>query len=168
MQTRTSTSWGRSLGFWVGAALLISVSSRPSLALDTIRLGMQIGASGSIRLSLPEVEKRDDLKFDLRNFSDSTAMLLALDQGELEMTATTSQHLIRAIDEGMDVVMVIGIGSGYNVIVATPELKLKPGDWPALKAETARRKAAGNPLVQTRRPVVDRLLQGALTSTGTP
>src|SRR5262249_39697058 len=77
-----------------------------------------IGALGALRTTLPDVEKRYDLKYDVKDFRDSTAALLALDQGELDIANTTSQHLVRAISEGIDVVWVAGWGGGYNVLVA--------------------------------------------------
>jgi ABC-type nitrate/sulfonate/bicarbonate transport system substrate-binding protein len=120
--------------------------SLPSNAADAVKLGLQTGAAGSLRLTLVEVEKQYGLKYDVRDFADSTACLLALDQGELDVANTTSQHLIRAIDEGIDVVMVIGAGGGYNVLVGGKSLNLKPGDWASLKAEAGIRKKAGTRL----------------------
>src|SRR5262249_54521092 len=70
----------------------------------TVRHGMQIGALGALRTALPAIEKKHGLTYDIKDFRDSTSALLALDQGELDIANTTSQHLVRAISEGIDVV----------------------------------------------------------------
>src|SRR5690606_11654177 len=72
--------------------------------------------------------------------------LRALAQGELDIANTTSQHLVRAMTEGMDVVWVVGASGGYNVLVARQDLKLPAGDAPALKKLVAQRKKSGEPL----------------------
>src|SRR5262249_11186393 len=108
--------WLSSLSMAVfGAAGLASTPARSDV---TIRHGIQIGALGALRTTLPNVEKMYGLKSDIKDFRDSTSALLALDQGELDIANTTSQHLVRAINEGIDVVWIAGWGGGYNVLVA--------------------------------------------------
>jgi ABC-type nitrate/sulfonate/bicarbonate transport system substrate-binding protein len=85
---------------------------------DTVRYGAVIGTLGALRAALPDIEKKHGLKYDTRDFRDSTSALLALDQGQLDIANITSQHLVRAVSEGMDVVWVAGWGGGYNVLVA--------------------------------------------------
>ena len=76
-----------------------------------VREGIQIGALGALRSALPEVAAKHGLSYDIRDFNDSTAALRALEQGELDIANTTSQHLVRAITEGIDVVWVAGWGA---------------------------------------------------------
>jgi len=118
----------------------------PGHAVDRVREGIQIGALGSLRVTLPATGAKYNLKYDIEEFADSSAALLALDGGNIDVANTTAQHLIRAIDQGMDVVMVLGWGGGYNVFVSSRALALQPGDWPGLKALAKQRVAAGKPL----------------------
>ena len=60
----------------VGAGGLASTPARSDV---TIRHGIQIGALGALRTTLPNVEKTYDLKYDIKDFRDSTSALLALD-----------------------------------------------------------------------------------------
>jgi len=112
---------------------------------DTVRHGIQIGALGALRTLLPAIETKYGLKYDVKDFRDSTSALLALDQGELDVANTTSQHLVRAISEGMDVVWICGWGGGYNVLVARKGLDLPVADE-ALGAAILRRKQDGKPI----------------------
>ena len=120
---------------------------RHAFAADTIREGLQIGAMGALRTSLPGAGKKDDLAPDVKDFRDSTSALLALEQGELEIVNTTTQHLIRAISENIPVKWVCGWGGGYNVLVSQKALNLKPDDAPALKSLADSRKKSGKPLI---------------------
>jgi NitT/TauT family transport system substrate-binding protein len=119
---------------------------RQAQAVDTVREGLQIGAMGALRTMLPEANKKQDLVFDAKDFRDSTAVLLAIEQGELETGNTTIQHLVRAISENIPVRWVCGWGGGYNVLVSRKGLELKPNDGAALKSLTASRKQSGKPL----------------------
>jgi ABC-type taurine transport system substrate-binding protein len=110
---------------------LVSTYAREN---DTVRHGIQIGALGALRTVLPSVEKKYGLKYDIKDFRDSTSALLALDQGELDIANTTSQHLVRAISEGIDVVWIAGWGGGYNVLVARKGFDAPLSDQAALKA----------------------------------
>lgn len=124
-------------------ALLLTAllgAASPASAQDTVRHGIQIGALGALRTTLPLVAAKHGLKYDIKDFTDSTAALRALEQGELEIANTTAQHLVRAITEGIDVVWVAGWGGGYNVLVARQQFKVPAGDPAALKAAIAERK----------------------------
>jgi NitT/TauT family transport system substrate-binding protein len=137
------TFWRSSLSLTtIGAGSLVSSYARGD---DNVRHGIQIGALGALRTLLPSVEKKHGLKYDVKDFRDSTAALLALDQGELDVANTTSQHLARAISEGMDVVWICGWGGGYNVLVAGKRLDL-PTEDAALGAAILRRKREGKPI----------------------
>lgn len=134
--------------FGVACALLLMATeghAQTQAAPTVIREGIVIGALGSFRSSLPEVAAKSGLKFEIKDFNDSTAALRALDQGELDIANTTSQHMVRAITEGMDVVWVIGADGGNNVLVARKGFEAPPHDSAALKAVVDRRKAT-NPV----------------------
>jgi NitT/TauT family transport system substrate-binding protein len=129
-------------GFALPATLM-----RHAHAADTFREGLQIGAMGALRTTLPGVDKKYDLTLDAKNFRDSTSVLLAIEQGELEIGNTTSQHLIRAISENIPVRWVCGWAGGYNVLVSRKGLNLKPNDDAALKSLAVSRKQSGKPLL---------------------
>ena len=115
-------------------------------AQTVVREGLQIGAMGPLRVALPQVQSKFGLEYDVRNFRDSTAALLALEQGDVDIVNTTSQHLVRAIDEGIDAVWIAGWGGGYNVLVASKTFNVSPNDPTALKAAILKRKKAGSPV----------------------
>lgn len=134
------------IAFTAGIALPALWTGR-ALAADTVRHGIQIGALGALRTSLPAVGKKFDLTFDVKDFRDSTSALLAIEQGELEICNTTTQHLIRAISENIPVKWVCGWAGGYNVLVSRKGLDLKQNDGAALKTLAGSRKQAGKPLI---------------------
>jgi NitT/TauT family transport system substrate-binding protein len=143
----TRRGFGQALSASGAAAALPTVLLRQAQAADTFREGLQIGAMGALRTTLPSMDKKYDLTFDAKDFRDSTAVLLAIEQGELEIGNTTTQHLIRAISEGIPVRWVCGWAGGYNVLVSRKGLNLKPNDSAALKSEAASRKQSGKPLL---------------------
>ena len=118
----------REFGMILGAGA-VTLAAPPFLtrafAADTVREGLQIGAMGALRTTLPAAAKKDDITPDVKDFRDSTSALLALEQGELEIVNTTTQHLIRAISENIPVRWVSGWGGGYNVLVSRKGLDLK-------------------------------------------
>jgi NitT/TauT family transport system substrate-binding protein len=122
-------------------------ASTPARSEVTIRHGIQIGALGALRTTLPSVEKTYDLKYDIKDFRDSTSALLALDQGELDIANTTSQHLIRAISEGIDAVWIAGWGGGYNVLVARKGFSAPTATNEQLKDAIMARKRQGKPIL---------------------
>ncbi len=117
-----------------------------AVAQDTVRHGIQRGALASLRVAMADVEAKHKLKYEYKEFNDSTAALLALEQGEVDVANTTLQHLVRAMDEGIPVVWVAGWGGGYNVIIAGPALGLKSGDWKGLAELAKKRNGEGKPL----------------------
>lgn len=133
----------RSFGALVFAALLGFCGL--AVAQDVVRHGIQIGALGALRTTLPEMAPKHGLKYEIKDFSDSTAALRALEQGELEVANTTTQHLVRAMSEGIDVVWVAGWGGGYNVLVARQQFNVPSGNPAALKAAIDQRKGS-NPV----------------------
>jgi NitT/TauT family transport system substrate-binding protein len=139
----------RDFGIMLSAAVgaLPTMLAGQARAADTFREGLQIGAMGALRTTLPAADKKYDLTFDPKDFRDSTSVLLAIEQGELEIGNTTTQHLIRAISENIPVRWVCGWAGGYNVLVSRKGLELKPNDAGALKSEAASRKQAGKPLM---------------------
>jgi NitT/TauT family transport system substrate-binding protein len=138
------TVWLASLSLMaIGAGGLAATYTRRD---DTVRYGVVIGALGALRTALPSVEKKYGLKYDMKDFRDATSTLLALDQGELDVTNATSQHLVRAISEGMDVVWISGWGGGYNVLVARKGFDAPMADDAALTAAIMARKQQGKPV----------------------
>lgn len=126
---------------------LPTILTRHAYAADAFREGLQIGAMGALRTTLPGIDKKYDLTFDAKDFRDSTSVLLAIEQGELEIGNTTTQHLIRAISENIHVRWVCGWAGGYNVLVSRKGLNLKANDAAGLKSMAASRKQSGKPLV---------------------
>jgi NitT/TauT family transport system substrate-binding protein len=143
----TRRDFGMALSTAVGGIALPTMLAGPAAAADTFREGLQIGAMGALRTTLPAADKKYDLAFDPKDFRDSTSVLLAIEQGELEIGNTTTQHLIRAISENIPVRWVCGWAGGYNVLVSRKGLNLKPNDSAALKSEAASRKQSGKPLM---------------------
>lgn len=114
-------------------------------AQETVRHGIQIGALGALRTTIAEAGAKQGIRYDVKDFGDSTAALRALEQGELEIANTTVQHLVRALNEGIDVVWIAGWGGGYNVLVARQQFNVPIGNPAALKAAIDARKGA-NPV----------------------
>jgi len=131
----------------VGGIALPTMLAGQAQAADTFREGLQIGAMGALRTTLSAAAKQYDLAFDAKDFRDSTSVLLAIEQGELEIGNTTTQHLIRAISENIPVRWVCGWAGGYNVLVSRKGLNLTPNDTAALKSEAASRRQSGKPLL---------------------
>ena len=123
------------------ALLVLSATASTAQEGDKVRYGIQRGALGALRVALAEVEAKQKLKYEFKDFNDSTAALLALEQGEVDVANTTVQHLVRAMDEGIPVIWVAGWGGGYNVLVAVPNLGVAKGDWKGLAALAKKRKA---------------------------
>lgn len=136
--------------FWrvaaCAAALAIASAAAPAQEAERVRHGIQRGALGALRVAMAEVETKHKLKYEFKDFNDSTAALLALEQGEVDVANTTVQHLVRAMDEGIPVVWVAGWAGGYNVLVASPALGLNKGDWKGLAALAKKRSGEGKPL----------------------
>jgi NitT/TauT family transport system substrate-binding protein len=142
----TRRDFAKTLSATAAGIALPAMLVRRARAAETVREGLQIGAMGALRTSLPEANKKQDLVFDAKDFRDSTAVLLAIEQGELETGNTTTQHLIRAISENIPVRWVCGWAGGYNVLVSRKGLDLKPNDGAWLKSLATSRKREGKPL----------------------
>jgi ABC-type nitrate/sulfonate/bicarbonate transport system substrate-binding protein len=118
----------------------------PGTALaEVVRAGVQIGAAGALRTTLPEVGKKYNIQYELKDFRSSTTAMKALDQGEIHIANTTAQHLARALEQNIEVVWVVGWGGGYNVLVAAKTYDAGSNDS-AVKDSIMKRKAAGNPV----------------------
>ena len=76
----------------VGVALLAGQAA----AQDIVRHGLQRGALGALKVTLPMVQDKYKLKYDIKTFNDSTTVILALEQKELEIGNLTAQHVVRA------------------------------------------------------------------------
>ena len=145
-QAITRRTFGLSSAGVMATVALPGLFGTRAFAADTIRHGIQMGGLGALRTTLPAAAKKYDLVYDVKDFRDSTSVLLAMEQGELEIGNTTTQHLVRAITEGIPVAWICGWGGGYNTVVARKNLGVKPNDEASLKSLILSRKQAGNPL----------------------
>jgi len=135
----------------IGAAIVTAAFGIAGLtgvagAADTVRYGAQIGAQYSLRTALVELQGKYDLKYEFKDFRSGTENILALEQREIDVSTATSQHLLRAIEEQIPIVWVIGWGGGYNVLVARADLAVNAGDYAGLKKLALERAAAGRKL----------------------
>lgn len=128
-----------------GAAALVSAGgvhlAKAQTSPVVLRYGLQRGAFGNIKVSLAESSSKYDLKYDQKIFNDATAVILALEQRELELGNVSAQHVVRAIDQGMNLVVICGFGGGSNVLVTNLDVKLKTDDLEGFKALVAARKS---------------------------
>ena len=115
-------------------------------AQDVVRWGAQLGAQYSLRAALTEIEGKYKLRHEFKEFRSGTENILALEQREVDVSTATTQHLLRASEEQIPIVWVIGWGGGYNVLVARADLPVRPGDYAGLKKLALERAAAGKKL----------------------
>ncbi len=128
------------------AAALFAAAVAPAQATDPVRYGAQLGAQYSLKVALEEVQAKYNLKYDFKDFRSGSENILALEQREVDVSTATTQHLLRAIEERIPIVWVVGWGGGYNVLIAKADLPVQPGDYAGLKKLAAERAAAGNKL----------------------
>jgi ABC-type nitrate/sulfonate/bicarbonate transport system substrate-binding protein len=128
------------------AALIAGGFAAAASAQDTVRYGAQLGAQYSLNVLLKENQAKYNLKYDFKEFRSGTENILALEQREVDISTATTQHLLRAIEENMPIVWVIGWGGGYNTLVARADLPVNAGDYAALKALALKRAAEGKKL----------------------
>jgi ABC-type nitrate/sulfonate/bicarbonate transport system substrate-binding protein len=136
-------------GWRAGLSILAAVAALAAgqaAAQDVVRHGLQRGALGALKVTLPMVQDKYKLKYEIKTFNDSTTVILALEQKELEIGNLTAQHVVRAIDEGMNLAVVIGWGGGYNVLFGGKDMTLPKDDFAAFKKLVADRKAGGKKL----------------------
>lgn len=150
MSTFSRRSYLKGVGLTAMAASA-GVIKMPSLALAqdapvVLRHGVQRGAIGAIKSGLADVEAKYGLKYDQKTFNDATAVILAMAQKELDLGNVTAQHVVRAIDQGIELTVVSGWGGGYNVMLSNADINLKKDDIEGFKALVASRKAANNKL----------------------
>lgn len=138
--------FGRLLVAAGGSIAIPTALTSTAFAADTVRSGLQIGAMGALRTALSAPDKKYDIIIDTKDFRDSTSVLLAIEQGELDIGNTTTQHLIRAISENIPVKWVCGWAGGYNVLVSRKGLGLAKNDHDGLKQLVASRKQSGKPV----------------------
>jgi NitT/TauT family transport system substrate-binding protein len=146
-ESMTRRVFGKLAGVIAAGIALPMLLTRRAYAAETFRDGLQIGAMGVLRATLPAASNKYNLTFDAKDFRDSTSVLLAIEQGELDIGNTTTQHLIRAISENIPVRWVCGWAGGYNVLVSRKGLDLKQNDAAALKSLVASRKQSGKPMI---------------------
>ncbi len=145
------TQWSRrNLLRTAGAAglvpLISGLGTSASFADEPIELqvGVQRGAIGAIKVGLAEVQAKYGLRYDQRTFNDATSVILAMAQKELDLGNITAQHIVRAMDQGIKLSVVIGYAGGYNVIVANPDVPVEKGDAAGFIALVNKRKSQGS------------------------
>ena len=77
----TRRDFGKALSTAAAGIALPTILTRHAYAADTVRHGLQIGAMGALRTTLPAASTKYDLTFDVKDFRDSTSVLLAIEQG---------------------------------------------------------------------------------------
>jgi ABC-type nitrate/sulfonate/bicarbonate transport system substrate-binding protein len=87
-----------------------------------------------------------DIALDAVGFNTGNDVLTALVSKSIDVAQLTYLHYITALDKGFDVVAISGQVNGGSQIVVTNDLPVQAGDWAALKALAAKRKAEGKPL----------------------
>ncbi|MGE4340026.1 MAG: ABC transporter substrate-binding protein, partial [Pigmentiphaga sp.] len=92
------------------------------------------------------VQEKYGLRYELLIFNDATAVILAMDLGEIDLGNLAAQHVVRAIDQGMELVLVAGWGGGYNVLMAGNQIELERDDFKGFKALVDQRKAERRPV----------------------
>ena len=128
------------------AAVAFVAMAGTAAAQDTVRYGAQVGAQYSLNVLLKENQAKYNLKYDIKDFRSGTENILALEQREVDVSTATTQHLLRAIEENMPIVWVLGWGGGYNTLIARADLPVAPGDYAGLKALALKRAADGKKL----------------------
>lgn len=129
--------------------LLSGVASGRALAQAApveLRAGVQRGAIGALKVALAEVQSQFGLRYDQRTFNDATAVILAMAQKELDVGNITAQHVVRAIDQGIPLSVVVGYGGGYNVLVGNLDLPIGANDPAAFSDLARKRLGQGNRL----------------------
>lgn len=143
--TSTTLALHRTARRTLATAALLGLAGTAA-AQDTVRYGAQIGAQYSLNVLLKENQAKYNLRYEIKDFRSGTENILALEQREVDVSTATTQHLLRAIEESMPIVWVLGWGGGYNTLIARADLPIAPGDYAALKALAAKRAAEGNKL----------------------
>ena len=139
-QVTLAVVWAIAGGIFINGAL-----AQQSGPIEVRNGGMR-GFLGMLKVSLAKIQDKHGVRYDNKIFNDATTTVLAMERGELEMGNVTAQHLIRAIDEGIPIVLVVGLGGGYNVLVAGSDVKVPQGDMKALKGLIDERRRSGNKL----------------------
>jgi NitT/TauT family transport system substrate-binding protein len=111
-----------------------------------LRIGVQRGAIGAMKVGLAEVQSTYGLRYDQRTFNDATAVILAMAQKELDLGNVTAQHVVRAIDQGIELSVVVGFGGGFNVMLTNPDISLAKNDVAGFTDLAHKRLAQGNRL----------------------
>ncbi|MBI2371371.1 MAG: ABC transporter substrate-binding protein [Deltaproteobacteria bacterium] len=127
-----------------GLVAVASVLAQPRLV--TVRAGVLPGLLAGAVAYYKEYGERHGLRYDVLNFGAGVPILQALVKGDIEMGCLPHQHLIRAIEEGMDIVAVAGCLTGAIELTVDRDLPVGYGDWAGLRRIIQERKARGQPL----------------------
>lgn len=132
-----------------GAVLLpILLVVAPALAQQpvTVKAGTLPGLLAGAIAHYKEVGERHGLRYDVLNFGAGVPMLQALVKEDIDMSCLPHQHLVRAVEEGMEVVAVSGCLTGAIELTVDRDIPVSYGDWAGLRKVVQDAKAKGQPL----------------------
>ncbi len=123
------------LAFAAGlAALGLAPADAPAQQATKIVYGWGKAAPNGIAYRLPDFAKKAGLEVEVKVVGTGVDLVTGLASGRMDLILVTEQHLIQAIDKGLDFISVIGNARGGSRIVAATGLDVRPGDFKALKA----------------------------------
>lgn len=124
------------------AAIPPSATVKPVRTLKVGHLARQLG---NLVAQYDDVGPKNGVKFEVSLFPDGAPLLQALSTGDILLAGLSKVQLIQSMARGVDLLMVCGYAGGYVVYLQGKTATRAPGDWASVKAEAAKRKAAGNP-----------------------
>lgn len=123
------------LAFAAGlAAAGLAPAHAPAQQATKITFGWGKAAPNGIAFRLPEFARKVGLEVDAKVLGTGVDLVTGLASGRVDLILVTEQHLIQAVDKGLDFISVVGNARGGSRIVAATGLDVKPGDFKALKA----------------------------------
>ena len=109
-----------------------------------IKLGYAKCAHCTPLVLTPDYAK--DIALDVVGFNTGNDVLTALVSKSIDVAQVTYLHYATALDKGFDVVAISGQVNGGSQMLVANDLPVPAGDWAAMKALVAKRKAEGKPL----------------------
>jgi ABC-type nitrate/sulfonate/bicarbonate transport system substrate-binding protein len=118
---------------------------RRAAATTSIGVGWLVRWGGQLVANYPEVERRHDVKLKVVTFPHTVAAMQALSSGNIDVTHLTTQHFVRAIDEGLNLHLVCGLCAGLIEFDVHKSVAVAYGDWAGLKKHIQTRAGEGKP-----------------------
>ncbi len=126
-------------------ALAGLLPARPAAATTSLSVGWLVKWGGQLVANYPEIERRYDVKLKVLTFPHTVAAMQALSSGNIDVTHLTTQHFVRAIDEGLGLYFVCGLCAGLIEFDVHKRVPVGYGDWAGLKTHVHARAAEGRP-----------------------